>query len=1223
MKRMSKKWLALMLAASLVISEGSFVSLAQTSNTDPVVVAPVEESVEESTEEASEESSEEATEESSEEASEESSEEATEESSEEASEESSEEATEESSEEASEESTEEAAEVKMFPGVAEGVTLGVNDEANREDLLANMENAGDFAEGVDCVENEILVMVDSEDLAEEYAAAFNGTVKQYIEGVAVITLNADATLPVASVRDAVMASADPANNLPVAWPNTIYSILPIELDADAELINEVSVAEVAAEELVGDVSASDATDGDPVLAQGEEYDSILAYNDPYLKSNAGTKYQWFHSAIGSAYAWNAGYTGAGVKVAVIDTGAELNHEDLNVTRLKVSSCTNLEDAVGHGSHVCGLVGAKANNGKGGTGIAPGVTLYSIKISDASSFSTDVILEAMTIAKNQGVDLVNMSLGGPVYNGTFQNKVTELTNAGIAVFCASGNESTTAWAYPAAYNGAISIAALDKSMQRTYFSNHGSTIDYAAPGYDIYSCYNQGTNSYTSMPGTSMACPIAVGTAAVVLQYARATKAYTEVNGPADVDNLMKLLNKGAVKAGTGTGKGYVSIPKALNLSTSVKAPAAPTFSVKAGTYNVASLNVSLSAEKGCTIYYSLDGKTPTFKKGVVTNGTLYTKAFAVTGKKAVTVKAIAVNSSGKMVSKVASAKYTLKPLVSGLSLTAQGGVTKIAQGKSVQINANITPDYAANKKLTWTIAPANQGVTVKNGKVAATAKATAGTYTVTATTQDGSNKSAAIKITVAAASTNPVTKIQKVTKGNVAVITGGSQNVEIKITKKDKTTNAAANTLTWTTENAKVATVVASSSNYVTIKGVSKGKTNIIGKATDGSGVQLKIPVTVGQRVSSILLSGGSQVNAGKSITLKAELNKNGEAPANKTLNWTVSPADKGVTVKNGKVTASKNATLGNYVITATAADGSGTKATKTVTVVKSLITNIKLSTTKATLFRVAPSTATTANKITIPVTVTGGNAANWEVKSSAEGIATAVRSGNNVVITATGNATGSVTVTVTANDGSNKKATCKVTVKNPASSLTISTTGGRCYDLARGKSLQLKATLGDEFGKLDGSSKKLKWTSSNTKVMTVSSSGKVTAVKNNGYATITATTTDGSNISSSVVIYATADIAQLKIRNSSGSTISSIRIPEGYNTTVKVAAYVGIEDMISGTWYPSDDLCTTVSGKGGVGVKPSGSSLILVGNKKGTYTVTVKCQNGSSAKANLKVTVY
>ena len=117
---------------------------------------------------------------------------------------------------------------------------------------------------------------------------------------------------------------------------------------------------------------------------------------------------------------------------------------------------------------------------------------------------------LSAARNDGMDILNLSLGGPAYNGTVANAIKSMYDSGIAVFCSSGNDDTNALNYPASYKGAISIAAIDKGAQKSSFSSYGSKVRYAAPGVDIISTAKSG--SYVSMDGTSMACPAAAGTA---------------------------------------------------------------------------------------------------------------------------------------------------------------------------------------------------------------------------------------------------------------------------------------------------------------------------------------------------------------------------------------------------------------------------------------------------------------------------------------------------------------------------------------------------------------------------------------------------------------------------------------------------------------------------------------------------------------------------------------
>lgn len=257
----------------------------------------------------------------------------------------------------------------------------------------------------------------------------------------------------------------------------------------------------------------------------------------------------------------------------------------------------------------------------------------------------------------------------------------------------------------------------------------------------------------------------------------------------------------------------------------------------------------------------------------------------------------------------------------------------------------------------------------------------------------------------------------------------------------------------------------------------------------------------------------------------------------------------------------------------------------------------------------------------TLSVSAKGGVAENWDVTSSAPGIVTAAKSGSSVILTATGNGTGTATITVMSTDGSNKKATCKVKVQNPASNLTLGIPGGRSSNLSRGKTLQLKTVLGTDLGKLDASAKKLKWTSSNPEKATVSASGKVKALSNNGSVVITATTTDGSGISASIQIGLVADVLKLDFN------YQNIELREGYYTCIKpVKLSVKIKDVYGSFYY--DDFVFNVSGNGGVGIAPHytngkfDGSYEVVANKKGTYTVTISCKTGCKGKATIKVKV-
>ncbi len=213
------------------------------------------------------------------------------------------------------------------------------------------------------------------------------------------------------------------------------------------------------------------------------------------------------------------YTGTGV-AWVIDTGIDLDHEDLNVdasrgfnafTRGRDSK--TLDDGNGHGSHVAGTIAA-LNNSVGVIGVAPGATVIPVKVLDSrgSGSYSGVIAGVEHVAANgNSGDVANMSLGGPV-SQALDDAVLAASQNGIKFALAAGNDSDDANNHsPARANGAniYTISALDSNDVFAYFSNYGNPpVDYCAPGVSITSTWMNG--GYNTISGTSMASPHAAG-----------------------------------------------------------------------------------------------------------------------------------------------------------------------------------------------------------------------------------------------------------------------------------------------------------------------------------------------------------------------------------------------------------------------------------------------------------------------------------------------------------------------------------------------------------------------------------------------------------------------------------------------------------------------------------------------------------------------------------------
>lgn len=231
---------------------------------------------------------------------------------------------------------------------------------------------------------------------------------------------------------------------------------------------------------------------------------------------AAKEIPWGVKRVNAAAAWDY-TTGKGVKVAVIDTGIDYNHPELAPNyrggyNAIITTATPLDDQ-GHGTHVSGTIAA-VKDLNGVVGVAPEVELYGVKVLDKrGSGQYSWIVSGIEWAVNNGMQVINMSLGGGSGTEALKQIMIKAHEAGIAIVCAAGNDSGPV-NYPAKYPQAIAISASDSSDKIAYFSSRGPEIVVIAPGVNIYSTRKGG--GYTSMSGTSMACPHAAGLAALAV-----------------------------------------------------------------------------------------------------------------------------------------------------------------------------------------------------------------------------------------------------------------------------------------------------------------------------------------------------------------------------------------------------------------------------------------------------------------------------------------------------------------------------------------------------------------------------------------------------------------------------------------------------------------------------------------------------------------------------------
>lgn len=966
-------------------------------------------------------------------------------------------------------------------------------EAQMESKRLLADYAGEingFTEGSDYAKGQVVTLAESQKEAEMIAEAYDAKIVRFNYGILTLQLEENTT-----VAQAVKLAADTETNIPAVWPNYYRHLM----EGDNDGI-EIETQEYEIDAVQEALEASPET----------SYRAALEYTDEYLQPDSAY-YQWHHTVIGSPYAWREGYTGSGIKVAVLDSGVQASHTDLpmvNNINEKGSS-----DSEGHGTHVAGIIAAKAN-GSLGVGVAPDVTLYS---GNLGKISTAEILETLAATKGKGIHLVNMSIGGLGFVSYEQDFVNALYNEGTAIFASAGNDGGQTYSYPACYEHVISVAATDKNNGRASFSNYCDRVDLSAPGVDIWSADSSNINGYVSMDGTSMACPVAVGEAAVILS---GNKELRDMSGGKRVDELESLMKKNAVKAGSGMGAGLTSLTKVFGLSTAATKPMAPKIEVTPDNTAAAQrVTVKITAQAGTTVYFTSNGKNPAFKNGEPDEKTgteIYTGVYGdsnplvISDQAKGTVKAIAVNESG-VASAATSVSFKLTPYVSDIEIS---GAQRVIPGKSIQLSAAVSPAYAVNKKVTWELYKANadgtQGEKVgasgnvkiaTNGKVTATGAATAEKYFAVATAQDqGGAKSDPYPIEVISGSIFKEVKFldaenKPLKKVTVTLPTEKSYDLAsfLKPVLLTEGTKWSANDFKWSSNKTDIAKV--NGKGVVIPK--KAGKATITALADDSSGKKASVTVTVVQLAEDLDISGPEKIAPSKSVAFKAVV-----TPAwtnNKKVVWEIYDASgkkidpkedsvfaksTGVTinVSNGKVTATKTAKPGEYTVKAFTQD-SADHETKTwaeekkITVTEGIINKVSFPTkadSNVKLFRKVNGRIT-RNTAEINVKIEGTKGADlgaYTVSNSNAGIArctdiTADKSSGDITlkITATGRATGKTKITITSADGSNKKASCNVTVVNPVSGITIAPPAGLSGAVAQGKSLQMKARAESEYG--------------------------------------------------------------------------------------------------------------------------------------------------------------
>ncbi len=481
-----------------------------------------------------------------------------------------------------------------------GMQLDSEQLSKKSGLKSTAESLKKLESDTDYAGNRITYMAETKAEALAIADCYNAELVFYEYGVAAalvdftdelsyINVNENVCDVPTDIPEIISMASDSNNNLPAVYPDYIYRLddEEIVLDADESDLSEIKY--------------------------------MAAAKRGYTTNDPNSAAQYYHDYLKDYEAWKAGYTGQGITVAVVDTGINLEHEDLagKITKFRYNSIasdpynkyiagknykssSDVTDDNGHGTHCSGIIGALKDNGKGGTGVAPDAMIMPIKVLDAKGSGTTCWVAAGIIAAaDNGADIISLSLSG-VEDSLKEQACNHAIANGVVVVASAGNESTQDKAFPACYDGVIAVASLatnddyiavseskpeasvkgnsniergtktkdldllksydtSKPVLPSYFTNYFEEVDVSACGSGIYSTYAFDKNRYDVLSGTSQACPEVSGVVALILCANRNIKALGGQNVAQKVESILK-------ETGVNVSKGkYIGEVKYTNI----------------------------------------------------------------------------------------------------------------------------------------------------------------------------------------------------------------------------------------------------------------------------------------------------------------------------------------------------------------------------------------------------------------------------------------------------------------------------------------------------------------------------------------------------------------------------------------------------------------------------------------------------------------------------------
>lgn len=264
--------------------------------------------------------------------------------------------------------------------------------------------------------------------------------------------------------------------------------------------------------------------------------------------------QWCMQMVNAPALWDAGITGRGVRVAIIDSGIFRDHEDLNSNIIEtgfnyVTNDTQIVDRIGHGTAIAGIIAATRNNAVGMAGLLCEVRLIPLQVFDRATAYLEPAIYAIKTAVNvHNADVINLSWGivGGGNSEGLREAIDYAVGRGAIIVAAVGNDGTEAYSYPAAFPNVIGVGAVGANGALASFSQHNTSVFVTAPGVNVITPGIRDRTTYVYQSGTSFSAPFVTGMAA----------AARSVNPDMTLEQFKAILQRSTVPRSGGYNTSY-------------------------------------------------------------------------------------------------------------------------------------------------------------------------------------------------------------------------------------------------------------------------------------------------------------------------------------------------------------------------------------------------------------------------------------------------------------------------------------------------------------------------------------------------------------------------------------------------------------------------------------------------------------------------------------------